>query len=196
MKGTALKRSLIALGALLFASLLASGRALADEYQDALRIFQNSPDVKKFFETSYGYALFPTVAKGGVMVGGAYGKGRVYVHGQYVGDATVTQVSLGLQLGGQAYSEIIFFEDERAYREFTSGNMELGAEAGVVVITASAKAQATTAGSSTTVAGGPHDAVVKGNRYNKGLAIFVVPKGGLMYEISVSGQKFTFKPRR
>jgi len=179
-----------------FSFFLLSLPAAANEYQDALSIFRKSPDVKKFFDTSYGYAIFPTVAKGGIMVGGAHGKGRVYVQGHYVGDATLTQVSLGLQLGGQAFSEIIFFEDERAYREFTSGNMELGAEAGVVVITASAKAQATTAGSSTTVAGGPHDATVKGNRYNKGLAVFVVPKGGLMYEVSVSGQKFTFHPRR
>ncbi len=179
-----------------FSLFLLSLSVAADEYQDALSIFRQSPDVKKFFESSYGYAIFPTVAKGGIMVGGAHGKGRVYVQGQYVGDATLTQVSLGLQLGGQAFSEIIFFEDERAYREFTSGNLELGAEAGVVVITASAKAQATTAGSSTTVAGGPHDAMVKGNRYNKGLAVFVVPKGGLMYEVSVSGQKFAFQPRR
>ncbi len=176
--------------------LLVAGAAMADEYQDAIRMFKQADDSAKFFETSYGYAVFPTVGKGGIGVGGAYGKGRVYAHDQYVGDATLTQVSLGFQLGGQAFSEIIFFEDERAFREFTSGNFEFGAGAGVVVITAAAQAQATTAGSSATLSGGKNNADTIGNTYNKGMATFIIAKGGLMYEISVSGQKFTYTPRR
>ncbi len=174
---------------------LAAGMVRADEYQDTVRMFKQADDSADFFNTSYGYAVFPTVGKGGILVGGAYGEGRVYVHGKYVGDTTVTQVSVGFQLGGQAFSEIVFFQDERAFREFASGNFEFGAGAGVVVITASAEAQATTAGSSATLAGGKNNANTRGKHYNKGMATFIIPKGGLMYEASVSGQKFTYKPR-
>ncbi|HHH14068.1 MAG TPA: hypothetical protein ENJ98_07505 [Thiolapillus brandeum] len=175
--------------------MMVAGLALADEYEAAIRMFKDADASARFFETSYGYAVFPTVGKGGIGVGGAYGKGRVYAQGRYVGDSSVTQVSLGFQLGGQAFSEIVFFEDERAFREFTSGNFEFGAGAGVVVITAAAQAQATTAGSSATVSGGPNNAETMGNRYNKGMATFIIPKGGLMYEATVSGQKFTYTPR-
>ncbi len=175
--------------------LLFSGLAAADEYADTIRRFKEAKDSARFFESAYGYAVFPNVGKGGIGVGGAYGEGRVYVQGHYVGDATLTQVSLGFQLGGQVFSEIVFFEDERAFREFTSGNFEFGAGAGVVVITAAAQAQASTAGSSATVSGGPDNAETMGTRYNKGMATFIIPKGGLMYEFTVSGQKFTYRPR-
>ena len=147
----------------------------------------------KFFKSAYGYAVFPTIAKAGVGIGGAHGKGRVYEIGQHVGDTTVTQVSVGLQLGGQAYSQIIFFEDQRAFREFTSGNFEFGAEASAVAITAAAGAKASTAGSSAGASGGKHDAATVG-KYYKGMATFTVAKGGLMYEASVGGQKFSYSP--
>jgi len=189
-------RSIPVVSALLtLAVMLFAGPAFADEYADTIRRFKEAKDSARFFESAYGYAVFPTVAKGGVGVGGAYGEGRVYVQGRYVGDATLTQVSLGFQLGGQAFSEIIFFEDERAFREFASGNFEFGAGAGVVVITASALAQASTAGASATLSGGPDNAETYGTRYNKGMAVFIIPKGGLMYEATISGQKFTYKPR-
>jgi len=174
---------------------LSCGVASADEYLDTIKMFKQAEDSANFFKTSYGYAVFPTVGKGGIGIGGAYGKGRVFARGRYVGDTTLTQLSIGFQLGGQAYSEIIFFEDERAFREFTSGNFEFGAGAGVVVITAGAQAQATTAGTSATVSGGPNNAETMGHRYNKGMATFVIPKGGLMYEATVSGQKFSYTPR-
>ncbi len=180
---------------MLIAFLLVSAGVWADEYQDAIRMFKEADASAKFFNTSYGYAVFPTVGKGGIGIGGAYGKGRVYAQGRYVGDTSMIQVSLGYQLGGQAFSEIVFFEDERAFREFTSGSFEFAAGAGVVVITASAEAQASTAGASATVSGGPNNANTMGNRYNKGMATFIIPKGGLMYEISVSGQKFSYTPR-
>lgn len=183
-------------GTLLSLLLLLAGATLADEYEDAIRMFKQADASAKFFDTAYGYAVFPNVGKGGIGVGGAYGKGRVYAQGKYVGDATLTQVSIGFQLGGQAYSEIIFFQDERAFREFTSGNFEFGAGAGVVVITASAEAQATTAGNSATVSGGKNNAITSGSKYNKGMATFIIPKGGLMYEASVSGQKFKYTPRQ
>ncbi len=157
----------------LFAMALAVSPAWADEYTETIDVFKKAGQSGKFFDSAYGYAVFPTIGKAGVGVGGAYGKGRVYEKGKYVGDTSVTQLSIGFQLGGQGYSQIVFFQDQRAYKEFTSGNFEFGADANAVAITA-------------TTAGGA---------YNKGMATFTVVKGGLMYEASISGQKFSYKAR-
>lgn len=169
--------------------------AWADEYTDTINIFKNAGASGTFLQKSYGYAVFPTVGKGGVGIGGAYGKGRVYEQGKYVGDTSVTQLSIGFQLGGQAYSQIIFFEDERSFKEFTSGNFEFGAEASAVAITAAVGAKATTTGSTAGASGGKKDAKTVGN-YHKGMATFTVAKGGLMYEASIGGQKFSYKARK
>ena len=126
--------------------------------------------------------------------GGAYGKGRVYEQGKHVGNTSMTQVTVGFQLGGQAYSQIIFFEDKRAFDEFTSGNFEFGAQATAVAITAGASAAATTTGSAAGASGGRHDATTAGAGYHKGMATFTVATGGLMYEASVGGQKFSYTP--
>jgi len=166
----------------------------ADDYQDTIKVFKNAGESGRLFTSAYGYAVFPTIAKGGVGVGGAFGKGRVYEQGKYVGDASVKQVSFGAQLGGQAYSEIIFFQDERAFKEFTGGNFEFGAEASAVAITAGAGAKANTTGSSVGMSGGKNDATTAGS-YRKGIATFTVAKGGLMYEASVGGQKFSYTPK-
>jgi lipid-binding SYLF domain-containing protein len=107
----------------------------------------------------------------------------------------MAQVTIGFQLGGQAYSQIVFFQDQRAFKEFTSGNFEFGAEASAVAITAGAGARASTAGSSAGASGGQHDAKTVSGGYNKGMATFTVAKGGLMYEASIGGQKFSYKPR-
>jgi lipid-binding SYLF domain-containing protein len=163
-----------------------------DEYQETINVFKNAGESASFFDNSYGYAVFPTIGKGGVGIGGAYGKGRVYAGGKYVGDTSVTQVSVGWQLGGQAYSQIIFFEDERAFEEFTSGNFEFGAQASAVAITAGASAGASTTGSSAGASGGKHDATTASAGYHKGMATFTVAKGGLMYEASIGGQKFSY----
>jgi hypothetical protein len=168
--------------------------AWADEYQDTIEVFRKAGESAKFFESAYGYAVFPTIGKGGVGFGGAYGKGRVYEQGKPVGEASMTQVTVGWQLGGQAYSQIIFFQDQRAFKEFTSGSFEFGAEASAVAITAAAGAKANTGGSSAGVSGGRNDAKTVGV-YNKGLATFTVAKGGLMYEASIGGQKFSYTPR-
>ena len=167
--------------------------AFADEYSDTISLFKNAGASAKFVESAYGYAVFPTVAKGGVGVGAARGKGRVYEQGKYIGDTTLTQLSVGAQLGAQGYSEMVFFQDERALKEFTSGSFEFGADANAVAITASAGAKASTAGSSAGASGGKKDAATAGNKYNKGMATFTIAKGGLMYEASVSGQKFKYK---
>lgn len=164
--------------------------AWADKYSDTIEVFEGAI-VGDFFENSYGYAVFPKIGKAGIGIGGAHGKGRVYVGGDHVGDTKMTQLSVGFQLGGQAFSQIIFFEDERAFQEFSSGNFEFGAQAQAVALTAGASAAATTTGTSAGASGGENDAATVGG-YHKGMAIFTVVKGGLMYEASVGGQKFSY----
>jgi len=168
--------------------------ARADGYDEARAVFQGAGESGKYFDTAYGYALFPAIGKGGIGIGGAGGKGRVFVGGNHVGNTSMAQVTIGLQFGGQAYSMIIFFEDERAFKEFSSGNFEFGAQATAVAITAGASASASTAGGGTAGAsGGEHDAATKGG-YSKGLAVFTVAKGGLMYGASIGGAKFGYTP--
>src|SRR5439155_26755908 len=117
------------------AMLVPAEAALGDDYSETIELFRNAGASAAFFNNSYGYAVFPTIGKAGLVVGGAHGKGRVYVHGKYLGDASVTQLSVGLQAGGQAYSQIVFLEDERAFKDFTSGHFEFGADASAVAIT-------------------------------------------------------------
>lgn len=179
---------------LVMAVLLAgSGPALADPYRETVDLFKAAGESASFFEDSYAFAVFPTVGKGGLGIGGAYGEGRVYEQGKYIGDTKMTQVSLGLQAGGQAFSQIIFFADKRALEEFTGGNFEFGANASAVVITAAASGSASTTGASATASGGRKDARTTG-KYYKGTATFIIAKGGLMLEASLSGQKFSFTP--
>ncbi len=165
----------------------------AETIKQALDTFKNAGASASFFSRCYGYAIFPTVGSGAFGVGGAYGKGRVYEHGRYVGDASMGQLSVGFQAGGKAYSEIIFFQDKRALTEFESGSFEFGADASVIAITASANASAATNGASVGASGTEEDATTRGV-YNKGMAVFTVAKGGLMYSAAIAGQKFSFTP--
>ena len=142
---------------------------------EAIANFKNrDPSMQVFFDKAYGYAIFPTVGKGGMGIGGAYGKGEVYEKGRLVGYTSLTQVTIGFQLGGQAYSEIIFFKDKATLDHFKSGNFAFSAQASAVAATAGASADAD---------------------YSNGVAVFTMAKGGLMYEASVGGQKFSFTPR-
>jgi lipid-binding SYLF domain-containing protein len=166
----------------------------ADDYSETTALFKNAGESADFFGHCYGYAVFPTIGKGGLVVGGAHGKGRVYVHQKYVGDVSMTQLSVGFQAGGQAYSQIIFFEDERAFNEFTSGNFEFGADASAVAITAAAGASAGTTGTTAGASGGKKDATTVGS-YHRGLAVFTIVKGGAMYQATVAGQKFKYTPK-
>jgi len=168
--------------------------ARADDFDATLKVFRNAGESGKFFGSSYGYAVFPTIGKGGIGIGGAHGNGRVYRGGAHVGDTSMTQLTIGLQLGGQAYSQIIFFQDKRAFDEFTSGNFEFGAQATAVAITAGASAQASTGGGGASASGTQSHAKTAGGYY-KGMAVFTVAKGGLMYEATIGGQKFNYKPR-
>ena len=174
--------------------LLAAGAVRADSYSETTELFRNAGESADFFKRCYGYAVFPTIGKGGIAVGAARGKGRVYEKGQYIGDATMNQVSIGLQLGGQAYSQIIFFEDKRALDEFTAGSFEFGADASAVAITAAAGASAGTSGANAGASGGKNDATTSG-KYFKGMAVFTIVKGGAMYQAALAGQKFSYKPK-
>jgi lipid-binding SYLF domain-containing protein len=172
----------------------AGAPAFADKYSDTVDLFKKAGESASFFTNSYGYAVFPTIVKGGLGVGAAHGKGRVYERGKYVGETSMTQVSVGFQAGGQAYSQIVFFQDDRSFKEFTRGNFEFGAGVSAVAITAAASGTAGTTGTSAGASGGRKDATTAGGYY-KGLAVFVIVKGGAMFEASVAGQKFSYKPR-
>ncbi len=186
LRFVALIATLLLLSTLTFA-------AEPDSYATATERFKASPEAQNYFNHAYGYAIFPTIGKGGIGIGGAFGKGQAYKGDKLTGNTSLSQLSIGFQLGGQAYSEIVFFEDERAYREFTSGTFSLNAKASAVAITAGAQAQAGTKGRTAGVSSGPASGQQLGSSYVSGMAIFIHTRGGLMYEASVGGQKFTFK---
>ena len=133
---------------------------------------EKDPGLAKVFADAQGYAVFPTVGKGGMGLGAARGKGYVYRRGRLIGRSTLTQVTIGLQLGGQAYSEVVFFKDAAALDNFKRGKLKLDAQASAIALTARASADLA---------------------YRDGVAIVTMAKGGLMYEASVGGQKFSFK---
>lgn len=162
------------------------------DYSSTISVFRGSEEAQGYFRTAYGFAVFPTVGKGGFGIGAAHGRGQVYVSDAVTGIATLNQISLGFQVGGQAFSQIIFFEDQRAYQEFTGGNFEFDATASAVAITAGAQAQASTTGSSAGASSGPSTGTQLGSTYHKGMATLIHAKGGLMYQAAIGGQKFTF----
>ena len=169
----------------------------ADEAKDAetVKNFRQA-GTGNMIDTAYGYAVFPTIGKGGIGIGGAHGKGGVYRGGKRVGLTSMSQISYGLQLGGQSYSQIIFFRDERAFNDFSSGNFEFGAQASAVALTAGASAQTSTGGSSSASSGTDKRLnTVTEESYDdrSGMAIFTIAKGGLMYEATLSGQKFKYE---
>ena len=169
----------------------------ADECKDAEAVenFRNA-GTGNMIDSAYGHAVFPTIGKGGIGIGGAHGKGGVYRGGKRVGLTSMSQISYGLQLGGQSYSQIIFFRDERAFTDFTSGNFEFGAQASAVALTAGASAQTSTGGSGSASSGTDKRLnTVTEESYDdrSGMAIFTIAKGGLMYEATLSGQKFKYE---
>jgi len=170
--------------------------AHADQFTDTVAVFAKSPAVKPFIDNCYGYAVFPTVGKGGFVVGGSYGTGQVYAQGKVTGTAKLIKATIGFQAGGQAFSQMVFFEDKRSYEEFTSGSFELGADVSAVAITAGAQASAGTGGASAGASAGPATGAQAKTSYHKGMAVFVHAKGGLMYEAAVGGQKFSFEPKK
>lgn len=174
---------------------LAFSSAWADNFSETKKMFEKA-GISEQFKSAFGYALFPTIGKAGFIVGGAYGKGKVYLQGdKYYGDTAMTQATVGLQLGGSGFSQVVFFQDKRAFAEFVNGNFEFGVDMEAVALTASVGASANTGGSSSTASGGKNNATIGEGGYNKGMATFTITKGGLMYEASVGGQKFSVTKR-
>jgi len=168
----------------------------ADKFTDTIQVFKKSEAVQPFFKDAYGYAVFPTIGKAGIGIGGSYGTGQVYQGGKVTGETSVIKGSIGFQLGAQGFSQMIFFKDKRAYDEFTSGNFEFDATASAVAITAGVQAKAGTEGASAGASAGPATGKQAKTSYHKGMVVFTHAKGGLMYEASIGGQKFTFKPKK
>mmetsp|Transcript_28143 Transcript_28143/g.65423 ORF Transcript_28143/g.65423 Transcript_28143/m.65423 type:complete len:210 (-) Transcript_28143:146-775(-) len=164
--------------------------------------FKKQERLRPYFDGAYGYAFFPCIGKGGMGIGGAGGKGTVFINNHdgtetKVGESTVIQLSFGFQFGGQVYSEIIFLETQKDFENFTSGNFEFGADVNVVALTASASARASTLGNQELTAGIDADDISVGNEdssYTKGMAVYTITRGGLMYQATISGQKFNYRP--
>lgn len=146
-----------------------------EKVQNTIQAFKKKdPGLNRFFAEAYGYAVFPSVIKGGAFgFGGAYGKGQVFEKGMVIGDASVSQGSVGFQLGGQSYSEVVFFKDKEALVRFKSGNLKFAAQASAVAVTEGVAANAA---------------------YDNGVAVFSLPRKGLMVEAAIGGQRFVFKP--
>ena len=163
-------------GLFVVSTLLLGTGAQAQKPEDAAKVIEKfkegDPGMKGWFAEAYGYAVFPSVGKGGFGVGGAHGKGLVYEKGTIIGKTSLTQLSVGFQLGGQAFSEVIFFKDKTALDDFRRGNFELGAQVSAVALKEGASANLA---------------------YSKGVAVMTATKGGLMYEAAVAGQKFSFE---
>jgi len=177
-------------------ALILSNPAHADKFTDTINVFKKSEAVQPFFKNAYGYAVFPTIGKAGFVIGGSYGTGQVYKGAKVTGETSLVKGSIGFQLGGQAFSQMIFFQDKRAYDEFTSGSFEFDAAASAVAITAGVQAKAGTEGATAGASAGPATGKQAKASYHKGMVVFVHAKGGLMYEASIGGQKFTFKPKK
>jgi lipid-binding SYLF domain-containing protein len=165
-----------------------------EDYSNTIEVFRSFPVLERFFYDSYGYAVFPTVGKAGFILGGSYGKGQVYRKGIVTGKTSLIEGSLGFQFGGKAFSEIIFFKDKWAYERFTRGNFEFDASVQAIVLTAGAEVKGSSTGISAGASAGPRTGVQAEAEYHYGMATFVHSIGGLMVEVSLGGQKFTFEP--
>jgi lipid-binding SYLF domain-containing protein len=147
---------------------------LGREVQEAIEVFKKTDSgLLEFFEESAGYAVFPKIAKGAVGIGAAHGKGELFERGKVAGSTEMTQVTVGLQLGGQVYAEVVFFEEQKTLDDFKRGNFEFSAQVSAVAAAEGAS---------------------KNAKYKLGVVVFTVARGGLMYEASIGGQKFSFEP--
>ncbi len=150
-----------------------SKKGTKEKTQIALESFKAMPELQPYFKKAKGYAVFPNIGKGGIGIGGARGQGEVFRDDKVIGSTVLTQVSIGFQLGGQAFSQIIFFKGERDLNRFIQGNFEFGASASAALINSGASVE---------------------TAYSNGIAVLTVSKGGLMYEASIGGQKFSYEP--
>lgn len=173
--------------------LLAPMASFADKYQNTISDFKDAARSERFFDEAYAFAVFPIIGKGGFGIGAAHGRGKVFVKGNETGDVSMTQITIGFQLGGQTFSQIIFFKDVTSYERFTTGTFEFSAQANAVAITLGASIETSTKGNSIAITTGEDSQTV--TSYYNGMAVYTLTKGGLMYEASIGGQKFKFKPK-
>ena len=138
------------------------------------RMYLEDAGLQPFLAKAYAYVIFPSVGKGGLILGGSYGRGQVYQQGQFVGYADISQATIGLQAGGQSFSEAIAFQDANSLARFESGQFAFAANASAVALKAGAASSAD---------------------YTNGVAVFVDPQGGLMAEAAIGGQSFTYQPK-
>ena len=186
-----MKFALCLTAALLFtASSTVSAQRVRD-VSETVELFRNIPAVAPYFQAAYGYAVWPRIGRGGLGIGASRGRGQVYVNGNMTGFSTHTEVSIGLQAGGQTYRQIIFFENQAAYERFTRDSFEFVASAQAVAVTASAEAGAGTTGARATAGAGSPNAAAGGG-YNGGMQIFTMSEGGLMYKATIAGQRYNF----
>jgi lipid-binding SYLF domain-containing protein len=146
-------------------------KIIADSNTAKAEFIKTDPLMKALFDSAYGCVIFPNVGKGGIGVGGAAGNGAVYEKHNLIGMAKLSQLSIGLQAGGQAYREVIFFESKAGIDRFKESKFEFSAQVSAVAAKAGASGNA---------------------KYTNGVMVFTMQKGGLMYEASVGGQKFKF----
>jgi lipid-binding SYLF domain-containing protein len=160
-------------GAWVAAPAARAAHKLEPEAKEMVALFKKTdPGLQKFFDEARGYAIFPGVGKGAVGIGGAHGRGLVYEKDKLVGEASLSQITVGFQLGGQSYAELIFFETESALKAFKESRVAFSAQISAVAAAEGASRNA---------------------KYQQGVAVFTLAKGGLMYEASIGGQKFKFK---
>ena len=148
-------------------------RIVVDSKNAQMEFIKADPLMKNLFNTAHAYVIFPNIGKGGLGIGGAMGKGVVFMRGVIIGTARMTQLTIGFQTGGQAYREVIFFENESVLKDFKNNKIEFSGQASAVIATEGAAGNV---------------------KYKNGVMIFTQPKGGLMYEASIGGQKFKFRP--
>ena len=175
-----------------------SGSAVPQEIDDfsrSIEEFRSIETVAPYFDTAYGYAVWRRIIRGGFGIGAASGQGQVYVNGEVTGFSRLIDVTIGYQAGGQAYRQIIFFQDKRAYDEFTSGSFQFDASASAVAVTAGVQASASTQGSQASAgAGSASTTALAGAGYLRGLQVFTMLIGGLMYQATIGGQSYEFTP--
>jgi lipid-binding SYLF domain-containing protein len=149
--------------------------ALNEEVAGALeQMYAEDPGLRPLLTSACGYAVFPSVGKGALVLGGAYGRGQVYRGGSFIGYADISQATIGLQAGGQGFAEIIAFQDSEALQRFEAGQLSFAANASAVAIKAGAAESA---------------------KYDDGVTVFVDPVGGLMIEAAIGGQTLSYQPK-
>src|SRR5215217_4585865 len=151
-----------------------NAKATKIDAQSTLKKLQaKDPGLKKLLEKAYAYAVFPAVGKANLVIGGALGRGEVFEKGKKVGYATITQLTIGVQIGGDTFDEVVVFESRESFERFKRGKTAFAANASAVLVKAGA---------------------ASAKDFEKGAAVYVYPHGGMMLELAIGGQRFKFKP--